>query len=378
MRVKILYVITSTGIGGAEKQLFELVTRLDVERFEPMVCSLKPSGPVGEALQARGIPFFSLDMPDAGGLRGMAVTMRSVYRLLMLVAALSPDILHTFLFRANQIGRFVALVQGTPVICAVRTQEMEKQFHHTCDSKTSFMVDHYTANSEGVREFTITKSRLKPENITTIANGIDMEPFRGSRCDSELKKSLGLAPEHRVITAVGRLRKEKGYPFLLTAFKGVVEEWPDTRLLIAGEGEEEASLKQHARELGIAEKIVFAGLRTDIPAILALSEIFVLSSLWEGMPNAVLEAMAAGRPVVATRVGGVPELVVEGETGLTVPPSDAAALRQALLSMLKDSERARLMGEKGRERAEKHFDIRLTVRKTEELYMKVLEGRGNS
>ncbi|MDH4100946.1 MAG: glycosyltransferase [Nitrospirota bacterium] len=375
-KTRILYVITSSGIGGAEKQLYELVNRLDKDRFEPFVCSLKPLGGIGEMLKNEGIAIFSLDMPDVGGIRGMGVTMRSIYRLLMLTVSLSPHLIHTWLFRANQVGRFIGWVQDVPVVSSIRVQEVEKGYHHTCDGKTSFMVDHYTAVSDEVRDFTIQKSKLKPEKITTIVNGIDMTPFDITTPDAALAGQLGIQPGDRVLTTVGRLNRQKGLPVLLQAFKGVLDTVPEARLLVVGEGEELEPLKTMAREMGIEQRVLFPGLRRDIPAILARTEVFVLPSLWEGMPNAVLEAMATGRPVVATRVGGVSELMVEGETGVIVPPSDAPALQQAILAMLSNPEQARLMGEKGRERAMKHFDIRLTVRKTEELYRRVLKQRG--
>lgn len=375
-KVKILYVITSTGIGGAEKMLYELVTRLDRERFEPMVCSLKPMGQFGEKLRGNDIPFFSLDMPEASGFRGALVTLRSLYRLLMLTVALSPDLMHTFLFRANQVGRFIGWIQGVPVISAIRVLEMEKEYHHTCDARTSFMSTHYTAVSEEVRQYTIRKSGLKPEKITTIPNGIDLALFHGIVADISLPESLGLAPDNRLIIFVGRLSRQKGLPFLLEAFCSVAEAVPSARLLIVGEGEDEESLKADAGSRGITDKVVFTGIRSDIPALLSLCEVVVLPSLWEGMPNALLEAMASAKPVVATSAGGVPEVVVDGETGLLVPPSDPKALATALLTLLNDPDRAREMGEKGFERVKRRFDIAATVRRTEELYRQVLLKKG--
>jgi glycosyltransferase involved in cell wall biosynthesis len=172
---------------------------------------------------------------------------------------------------------------------------------------------------------------------------------------------------------VGRLHRQKGYDYFIRAIARVKREVPGVKVLIAGEGEEENNLKKLVRSLDLTKEIIFTGLSLDVGLILSYTRLFVLPSLWEGMPNAVMEAMAAAKPVVATRVGGVPELVVEGETGILVPPEDTEALALAMLDLLQDPLKGRSMGEAGRKRVQDHFSMTAMVTNTDYLYQELLK-----
>jgi glycosyltransferase involved in cell wall biosynthesis len=171
---------------------------------------------------------------------------------------------------------------------------------------------------------------------------------------------------------IGRLRKEKGHSFLIDAIDEVRKRIPEVKLIIVGDGEEEKRLKERVKRLSLTETVVFTGLRRDIPELLTIAELVVLPSLWEGMPNSLLEAMAAGKPVVATSVGGIPEVVANGETGILIPPRDSKALAETIVRLLRDREKGHAMGMKGKKRVEQYFPLAQSIHLTEMVYQEIL------
>ncbi len=199
---------------------------------------------------------------------------------------------------------------------------------------------------------------IHPDRVEVLHNGVDtatLDPALHTR-RTEMRQALGVAEGGVLMTAVGRLTAVKNYPMLLRAAAEVFQSLPDAVLAVVGEGEAQSSLETFARDLGVENRVRFTGFRKDVTALLHASDLFVHTSLMEGCPNAVLEAMAMGKPVVATEVGGVPELVLHGETGLLVPSGDEAALARALEGLLETPAVRRRMGEAGRRRARQVFD----------------------
>ncbi|OGG44934.1 MAG: hypothetical protein A3F84_05725 [Candidatus Handelsmanbacteria bacterium RIFCSPLOWO2_12_FULL_64_10] len=208
---------------------------------------------------------------------------------------------------------------------------------------------------------------ISPERVEVLHNGVDTTALDPARCAprGEVRRELGISEEALLVTAVGRLAAVKNYPLLLRAFARAHRALPGIALAVVGEGEELAALKALSAELDIADRVRFTGFREDVPEVLRASDLFVHASLMEGLPNAVLEAMAMGRPVVATDAGGVPELVAHGETGLLTPSGDEEALTKALLRLLSAPEMRRGMGDAGRRRARQRFDQDAQVLKLE-------------
>lgn len=209
------------------------------------------------------------------------------------------------------------------------------------------LATHVLAVSERVAEYAAREFRIPPDRLTTIWNGVDLDHFRPIRRDA----SAG-AP---VVGCTARLHPENDQATLLRAISTVGRRWPDVQLLLVGRGPEEERLKQLGEALGILAHIRFVGEQPDVAPFLQQMDLYVQPSVVAGMPNSVLEAMAAGLPVVATAVGGIPEVVVEGETGLLVPPRDSAALANAMLKLLVDGGLAEAFGRAGRARVEAHF-----------------------
>ena len=371
--IKIVFVITSTGVGGAEKMLYHTSTSLDPGRYLPSICSLKEKGEIARDMEAAGIEVHCLTMADGDQLGGWFASLTALFRLTRYLLKVRPTVVHSFLFRANILSRIAGFFAGVPlVISSVRVMGGEKNYYHRVEKSTSFMVDHYITVSESVKDYLVSKANLLPEKITTVYNGVTLNGIL-TEGESTMPMPFGLKPQDSVILSVGRLHRQKGYDYFIRAIARVKSEVPGIKVLIAGEGEEENNLKNLVRSLDLTKEIIFAGLSLDVGKILPFTGIFVLSSLWEGMPNAVLEAMAAAKPVVATRVGGVPELVVDGETGILVPPEDTEALARAIIALLQDPLRGLSMGEAGRERVQTHFSMAAMVTKTDKLYQELLK-----
>jgi glycosyltransferase involved in cell wall biosynthesis len=225
-------------------------------------------------------------------------------------------------------------------------------------------VDRVTAVSDNVHDFCISHIGLPASKLTVIHNGVDLP----EKCPADARAELGLRPDDFVIGAVGRLYPVKGIQFLVQALA-------QTRvghLVVIGDGPEKSTLELLADRLGVADRIHWAGQRPDARNLMPAFDLFVQPSLHEGMPNTILEAMATGLPVVATAVGGTPEVVAHGVTGLLVSPKSPHALSEAISVLLDDADLRRRMGKAGRERVAQHFTVGRMVRKTEELYERLL------
>ncbi|MEK7469342.1 MAG: glycosyltransferase [Planctomycetota bacterium] len=342
--LRILFLITELDPGGAEKQLYHLATGLDRTRFEPRVLCLRGFGAVGEALIQAGVPAESLGMKrkwDIG----------APFRLKRKLAEWKPDILHSFLFHANMLGRMVARRAGVRrVIGSVRVCETRKH-HLLWDRLTQGQMDCETCVCEAVREYTERVAGIDPRKLVVVRNGVELPSLEG--VDRSRPEAL----------FVGRLEPQKDVRSLLAAWPLVRKRVPEARLRIVGKGPQEAEL----RGLGV-EGVEWCGFQADVAPFWRSARVLVLPSKWEGLPNVVLEAMAWGLPVVATAVGGSVELVREKVTGYVVAAGDPLSLADRLSSILEDREMAKSMGEKGREVAGREYTVSGMVRANEELY----------
>jgi glycosyltransferase involved in cell wall biosynthesis len=372
-RHKLMLLTVGLGVGGTEGQLLEIASRLDRRRFDVTVCALKEEGVIARELRARGVRVIALNGQGAWDLRVLS-------RLFRVILAERPDIVHAFLFWANLAARLVGRVLRVPIlISSYRDGAGWRGWHQrAADRMTARWVQGMTCCSEAVRRLVVSKVGGEERTCVTIHNGVDVERF--NRPHAPAKWDLGLREDVPVIGTVCRLAEpEKGLAVLLQAMARLAgpSAASPCQLLIVGEGPAFTQLRALAERLRIAPWVVFAGRRQDIAGVLSLLEVFVLPSLVEGFGIAIVEAMAAGRPVVATTVGGLPEIVLPGETGLLVPPGDPVALAAAVQELLNNPGRARAMGARGRERARAQFSIELTVRRHEELYETCLAGHAS-
>jgi glycosyltransferase involved in cell wall biosynthesis len=371
---RVLYLITELSMGGAQQALVRLLSGLDRERFSPGVaCLYNGGGQAAQSIRSLGIPVTDLMIGHKQDLAALA-------RLQRLVAAASPQILHTSLFHANLPGRIAGRLAGVPVIiCSERTMAMESEWRYRLNRWTIGWVDRVVAVSQKVAEFCVDHIKLPASKITVIYNGLPV-PEESGGCREEARKALELGGGIPVLGAVGRLDPAKGFDVLLRAFsialKTCPEAYANAHLAIVGDGPLREPLQALAGELGLTAQTTWAGFRTDVPALLPAFDLFVQPSLFEGLPNTVLEAMAAGLPVAASDAGGTPEVVVNGQTGLLAPTGDPAALARVMARLLSDPGLRRRMGQAGRERVRRHFSIHKMVDETQALYKTLLAEKG--
>jgi glycosyltransferase involved in cell wall biosynthesis len=301
---------------------------------------------------------------------GMASKWRwdAFWRLFTLLRGRRPTILHSWLFHANLPGRVLGRLAGVPVIiCAEQTMAMEAEWRYFLNRKTSRLVDRVVAASANVRDFCIDHIGLPAGKVVVIHNSVEgiVSPPAARQA---ARQELGLPLDGPLTGTVSRLDPVKGVDYLLRAFAQV----RDGQLVVIGDGPERTTLHALADGLGLTGRVHWAGYRSDVPKLLPALDIFVQPSLHEGLPNAVLEAMAAGLPVVATKVGGTPEAVLDGVTGVLVPARDPVALAEAITALHHDPDQRHRLGQAGVERVEQNFSVEHMARQTQALYDRML------
>ena len=379
---RILYIITSSGVGGSEFALWQLLRRLDRSRFEPTVVSLKPPGEIAARIRTLGIEVLSPGIGDETGAFAALELLLEARRLPRLLGGRRFDIVHSLLFRANLLARLAAPRLGRPpLINAVRvTPEEEGPWMRRVDRLSSRRVTCFLALSATLAGELQARLALPAGRVRAIVNGIDLaEADRAlNAARPAARRQFGLLPPEIAVVCVGRLHRQKGLAHLLGAFHSLLQVQPTARLLLAGDGPDRAALAGTVEALRLGHFVRFLGTIADPWPLLAAADIFALPSLWEGMPNALLEAMAAGLPAVVTAVGAVPEMVVDGREALMVPPGDAGALARALAELAASPARRREMGALARQRVEDAYRIEATVAQTERLYDELLASPGRA
>jgi glycosyltransferase involved in cell wall biosynthesis len=358
--VRIAFCITDLDDGGAERALVRLVTGLDRSRWEPRVFCLSGEGVLAEELSRADVLVTCLEAKSS---RSLSV----VFRLAWALRDFHPTLLQTYLYHANITGRIAGRLARVPVIVSgIRVAEQRSRFRLWLDRVTQGMVDHHVCVSEAVATFSRQHSRLPEQNITVIPNGVDAELFANAE-PSDLSV-FGIPPDAQTMLFVGRLDPQKDPCLLLQAMELLMSSYPQLHLLFVGDGPLKEELKSQVVNSELKERVHCAGRRDDVANLMKACDVFVLPSRWEGMPNVVLEAMAAGLPIVATEVEGTAELLAENQTGLLVPPHSPTALAEAVETLLRDSKQAQSMKQSAQQLVSKRFTWNRVIERYEELY----------
>jgi len=368
-KAAVLIVIDSLQGGGAERMVDTYARRLDRSRFDLEICCLVQGGIYLESVRRSGVTVHVLNK------RGPADPIMLV-RLVWLMRRRRFQIVHSFMFTANLWARIAAIAAGVPIrIAAERNvDDWKGPVRRWLDRRLARWSSKVVAVSTKVEHYCRDRIGIPAEKLMTIRNGIPCEsPAPLERSREAIRTELGLALDAPVVIQVGRLVPQKGYEVLLDAMRRVSTSRPHARLLILGDGPARADLVSRARELGIGDRVVFAGFRTNVNEFLHASDLFVLASWREGLPVSLLEAMAAALPAVVTAVGGNDEVVVNGETGFLVPPGDAVQLADRIGQLLDAPALRERMGRAARGRVETVFSADRMVGETEALYERCLK-----
>lgn len=370
MPAKLMLLAIGLGVGGTETHILELASRIDRSKYDVVVCSLKSDGCLADELRRRGIRVVSLE--GAGKLDA-----RVLFRLWKVLRREQPDVIQSFLFWANVSARVLGRASRA---CAVISSYHdvvvgEGWLVRTIDRLTVKWAHAIVCCSEAVRRSLSSRIGSESARLTIIPFGLDVARF--SAGDIAGKKELGLAEKGVVIGTVCRLvEPKKGLAVLLQAVTDLSRRRgiPEFQLLIVGDGPARPMLEMMCRDFGIDSRVVFAGERRDVPQLLPLLDAFVHPSLYEGFGIAILEAMAAGRPVIATSTGGIPEFVDQAKTGLLVEPGNAKGLADAIETVLLNPDEARQMGKRAQAHVCQKFSITGVVRQHEQVYESCLAG----
>jgi glycosyltransferase involved in cell wall biosynthesis len=368
--VDVLYLIGQLSVGGTERQLLLLAQHLNRSKFRPSVICLSEHAALAGALQKLDCQTFVLRRATDGRLKTLLQTC-------LLARQVRPRVLHCFGY-ASRAGILASAVSGTPSnVLSIRLDpQWASRWNWLFYRFAVSWADIVLANSFQTVSTLASKGLRLRTPPRVIYNGLDTRAFDrlGSEWSADLRDghSTNGGPSWQTICVVSNLRPPKCIDQLLEAFAIVVRSAPETRLWVVGDGPLRGNLEDLTKRLALEDRVVFWGMRSNVPAILRHATIGVNSSRNEGLANAIIECMAARLPVVATTVGGTPELVVHGETGLLVPPNDPPALAEALLSLLRSPETARRLGAEGRRRVEEHFTVERMVAETEAVYEALL------
>ena len=371
--VPVLHLVSRFWIGGAERQFVERLRR-HPPGFRAVVGCLEVSGPLLEPVRRIGYE------PEVFPLKGsmlQANTAVQIARMAALIRAEGIRIVHATDFNTNLLGLAAARLAGAKAIVSrLDLGHLRAGFstwHRKAEMMSSRLADLVVANAEAVREVCIREEGVRPENCVVVRNGIDLERFDAIAAHG-LHATLPVPDGAPAVAVIGNLWPVKGHRTLVEAVARLPPELHQVRFLCAGEGPEGEYLTDRIAQLGLGERVFLLGHRLDVPAILARCQAACLCSSAEGLSNALMEAMASRLPIVATRVGGNPELVREGENGFLVPYGDAQALAEALRALLSAPEQAREMGLRGRRRVESALSMEMMAEGHGALYRRALGG----
>ncbi len=373
MKFNILYLHETSILGGAENSLLNLVSKLDKNKFQPFfICP--QDGPFVDELKKLNIEVFFVRFPRLKRLNPFRICS-AINKIRQVIRKKEIALVHSSGTGTNLLAAVSAKLSH--VLITWHARNLLGKGMWDIDRFFSFLPDKIICNSEAIRERFYKRGKIQ-DKIITIINGVNVSKFDPGISGRQIRKEFDINDEEIIVGMVGRLDPSKGHEYFLHAAAGVVKSYPRVRFLIVGDtfSPEHFWLREHLRnlvqKLHLEKRVIFAGFRRDMPQVLAGMDIFVLASDAEPCGRVLFEAMAMAKPIVATNTGGTPEIVIDRETGLLVPPRNSEALAKNIIILLNNRELAKEMGQRGRERVEKYFTIQEHVEKTEAVYEELL------
>lgn len=363
-KIKLLHIISRLDIGGMERQLLALVSNSNREKFEVDIVYFQGDGYLKSEFESLGCRVRKI---NAFGPWDISICPR----LYFYIKRNRYDIIHTHSLKADLWGAIAGGLANMPMV--VSTVHNEEQILKIPILKllegwvVNRLDDFIIAVSDGVKRFLVREAGFPIDKIRVVRYGIDPSDIEIDM-KKNIRQELGIENDAPLIGCVGRLISQKGHKYIIEAARKVIENFPKVRFLIVGKGPLEKMLKRMSRDLKISSSIIFTGFREDVYSIIDKLDLLILPSLWEGFGLVLLEAMALGKPIVATNVGGIPEVVKDGEAGILIPPKDSDALANAIIKLLKDKQLAKRMGEAGRKRVEEYFQANRMAEEIKEIY----------
>lgn len=366
--IKICYIIGQLSRHGAERQLYELLSGINREKFSPILITLSQGG-----YWANEIRKLSIDVVELR--REKHLEFNRLFKLIKLLKAIKPDIVHTSAYSANNYGRIAAIFTRVPVIISSERNSVDVGTYKTrnqifIDKLLSAFTQGIICNSYNASEALVKKYSFNKRKVFTVHNGIKfVDIFNKINVNNQRKVS------NKVVGTVARLYPQKNYKLFFDVAKIILDEYGEKNInfKIVGDGPLKDELIEYSEKIGIQNNVIFEGESDDIPNKLKGFDIFLMTSLYEGLSNAIMEAMLAGLPIVATDVGGNNEMIIDGETGFLCSLNDTNVLAKRVIGLINDEDKAKRMGENGKKRILNEFSIEKMMRETEDIYMKLLE-----
>lgn len=368
-KIHVMQVTFGMPIGGMERVIMDLCRYVDPDRYRFSICCTSVRGPLADQMEAEGIPviYCPNQSRPAKYLRGLELSR--------IFKNAEIDILHTHHMPAFIDSAIATRMTRVPVLINTdhcKDYSIEKKHLMIMERAASYFADEIIAVSNHTREEMIRYEKIPAGKLSVIYNGVNIKLTR-KESPEDLRREFGLKPDETLVGTVGRAVDQKGFDLLLRSVPIVLRRFPKTKFMIVGGGEREQDLRTLAAELGISNRVVFTSWRRDAVDLIQIFDIFTLTSRFEGMPMVLLEAMALSKPIVATAVGGVPEVVLNGETGRVIDRREPELLGNALSECVGDPTLARRMGSYGRARYEKHFTAEAMAAAYEERYRRYFE-----
>lgn len=373
--MRVIWFIDRLGYGGAEKMTYTILERIDRNVFDLRVCALqvKQGNPVARDLESIGIPVDILSIPN----------LRHIGNLIKITKYLhkhKPDIVHTQLEFATILGSFGAWLFRIPNISTIHTlnnpqtgtSHWRNELNWAC---MRYFSTELIAVSNSTRDHLVKNGRIPQQKILTMYNGIDQKDYQPTSKPDQIRKrrELGVPEESFLIVTVAVLREPKGIQFMIHAMESIVQSQPHIHYLIVGEGKYKENLENLVREKNLGKHISFAGQRSDISEILYASDLFVLPTLTDALPTVLIEAMSAGKAIVASNVGGVPEIVEDRISGILIQPGDPDQLAKSCLSIAGDDNKRKAMEIAGLRIVKEKFNIDMQVKALSKLYKEMVK-----